>query len=409
MNPYIIIGVGFVLILIVEKLWPRNKLIKKEGWMLRAITFNIIQLGIVLIGSYTWETYFHGSSLFKLPWTPFYNGLFAYVCATWVFYHWHFLRHENNALWLIIHQFHHSPQRLEAITAFYKHPLEVFSNSIIMGVLTSPILGLDPMTNAWLTIFLAIAEFFYHANIKTPYWLGFIIQRPESHLFHHMEDKQFTYNYGDLPIWDILNGTFWNPTDEDLNGIKTGFSNNREILVWDMLTFKNVLDERPKSLPTDLIKCFFISLLFLLGILSITGVVFNAPLLKGIGMASVASPLPFVFSAYQGVETFSTEFTIEGTFKNKSTSMIKVDHILYGKLKGPYNRRNVIGAVFSHGPFFDNLNMIKIRQQILYWGFCEGHLTKEFEIDGDLTKIIIHIISKTKYNENKSWIMEINC
>jgi sterol desaturase/sphingolipid hydroxylase (fatty acid hydroxylase superfamily) len=409
MNPYIIIGIGLVLVLVIEKLFPRIKLVKKEGWMFRALTFNAIQLGIVLLGSYTWETYLDFPSLFKLPWSPFKNGLFAYVCATWVFYYWHYLRHENNGLWLVLHQFHHSPVRLEAITAFYKHPLEVFSNSIIMGVLTSPILGLDANTNAWLTIFLAIAEFFYHANIKTPYWLGFFIQRPESHLFHHMEDRQYTYNYGDLPIWDILNGTFWNPTDEDLEGVKTGFSNNREVLVWPMLKFKNVLEERPKHLPQDLLKCFFINLLFLLGVLSILGVIFSAPTLKGIGAASVASPLPFVFSAYQGVETFSTEFTIEGTFQNGTTSMIKVDHILYGKLKGPYNRRNVIGGVFSHGPFFVDSNMIKIRQQILHWGFCEGHLTKEFEIDGNLTKTIIHVRSKTKGNENKSWQMEINC
>lgn len=33
-----------------------------------------------------------------------------------------------------------------------------------------------------------IAELIYHWNINTPYWLGFIFQRPESHRIHHQEN-----------------------------------------------------------------------------------------------------------------------------------------------------------------------------------------------------------------------------
>jgi sterol desaturase/sphingolipid hydroxylase (fatty acid hydroxylase superfamily) len=47
-------------------------------------------------------------------------------------------------------------------------------------------------------------------NIRTPRWLGYLIQRPEAHCIHHQRDVH-AYNYGDLPIWDILFGTFRNP------------------------------------------------------------------------------------------------------------------------------------------------------------------------------------------------------
>ena len=44
--------------------------------------------------------------------------------------------------------------------------------------------------------------------------LGFFFQRPESHLIHHQE-KVHDYNYSDLPIWDMLFGTFRNPREWD--------------------------------------------------------------------------------------------------------------------------------------------------------------------------------------------------
>src|SRR5690349_19000668 len=131
-----IILVGFVIAVIFERWYPRSQLPEKEGWLTRAVIFNLIQVFVVIIGGYTWEVWLEGPSIFKLPWGPFRNGVFAYVCNTWVFYWWHLVRHENNFLWLVFHQFHHSPQRIEAITSFYKHPLEILINSLIITIVT---------------------------------------------------------------------------------------------------------------------------------------------------------------------------------------------------------------------------------------------------------------------------------
>lgn len=407
-NPFVVIFIGLSIAVILEKLFPRTKLPYKEGWILRALVLNAIQLAVVLIGSHTWEIWLEGHSLFKLPWTPFWNGVFAYMVMTYVFYWWHYVRHENNFLWLATHQVHHSPVRIEAITSFYKHPLEIILNSWIVTVVTCPILGLDTQTNAWLIIFQGLAEFFYHLNVSTPYWVGYFIQRPEMHLFHHKEDSQFTWNYGDISLWDLLNGTWFNPSDSEVKKVRTGFSKNRETQLVDMLRWKNVLD-RPKKLPKNLIQCCLISLLFLLGALNLIGVVFNSPQVKGIAAISTASPLPFVFSAYQGVETFSTTFEMEIKLTNGTQRLVPLDHKLYSGLKGPYNRRNVIGAVFSHGPFFVDPKMIKIRDQILNWGFCKGHLMSEFGINEQVKYVIIRIKSKTIGNEGKQWTLHVNC
>ena len=54
------------------------------------------------------------------------------------------------------------------------------------------------------------AGVFQHANIRTPGWLGYIIQRPEQHCVHH-ERGVHAFNYANLPLWDMVFGTFKNP------------------------------------------------------------------------------------------------------------------------------------------------------------------------------------------------------
>ena len=57
-----------------------------------------------------------------------------------------------------------------------------------------------------------LAELVYHWKVRTPAWLGYLFQRPESHCVHHQEGLH-RYNYSDLPLWDMLFGTFRNPRE----------------------------------------------------------------------------------------------------------------------------------------------------------------------------------------------------
>ena len=412
MNTFLIIFLGMLFFGILERLFPHYKLPTKPGWLLRATIFNVVQLLVTILGYYTWERLVAGNgSLFCLDQrlSPFVGGLLAYFINTWIFYWWHRIRHESITVWLLFHQFHHSPERIEVITSFYKHPLEIVCNSIIMSILVYPILGLSIEGNAWLSVFSAFGEFIYHINVATPHWMGYFVQRPEMHCLHHKRNGRWCVNYSDIPLWDILGGTFINPRKP----CKTGFSDDKEEQVYEMLIFKDVLKTSKKEKVMNkkkLFKNFMFSLLVLLGCLSTIGYIAKSDEIKGLGFASGSSPLPFVFSAYNGVETFSTTFELDITFKN-GTNMIKMmDNKLYGMLDGPYNRKNVYGAIFSHGPFFDKPEMIEIRQQVLYWGLCEpGILAKEFEINDDIKETIINVRSKTIGNENKLWSMIVTC
>jgi sterol desaturase/sphingolipid hydroxylase (fatty acid hydroxylase superfamily) len=55
------------------------------------------------------------------------GAILGYFVITFVYYWWHRWRHEVPFLWRWLHQVHHSPARIEIITSFYKHPLEMLS------------------------------------------------------------------------------------------------------------------------------------------------------------------------------------------------------------------------------------------------------------------------------------------
>ncbi len=138
------------------------------------------------------------------------GAILGYVVITFIYYWWHRWRHEVHGLWRWFHQLHHSPQRIEIITSFYKHPFELLANSLLSSLTMYTLLGLSPAAATWTMLATGIAELIYHWNVRTPYWLGFVFQRPESHCVHHQEGLH-RYNFSDLPLWDMLFGTFCNP------------------------------------------------------------------------------------------------------------------------------------------------------------------------------------------------------
>lgn len=164
------------------------------------------------------------------------GGIVGYLVITFIYYWWHRARHEIPLLWRWLHQIHHSAARLETITTFYKHPLEIFINSVLNSLILHVLLGITPAAATLAVAIAGIAELFYHWNMRTPYWLGFFIQRPESHRIHH----QLGYhrnNYSDLPLWDILFGTFENAKSSPT---QCGFTPQHDLRVWSMLLGKNV-------------------------------------------------------------------------------------------------------------------------------------------------------------------------
>lgn len=90
------------------------------------------------------------------------------------------------------------------------HPLEMIVYAILQLFVTVIVLGLDPLAAALVGYLIAFNGYFQHWNVRTPQWIGYFIQRPESHCVHHRLGVDY-YNYADFPPRDMLFGTFRNP------------------------------------------------------------------------------------------------------------------------------------------------------------------------------------------------------
>jgi sterol desaturase/sphingolipid hydroxylase (fatty acid hydroxylase superfamily) len=72
------------------------------------------------------------------------------------------------------------------------------------------VLGLEPVAAALVGYLIAFNGMFQHWNVRTPQWVGYIIQRPEAHCVHHRLGFHY-YNFADLSVIDMVFGTFRNP------------------------------------------------------------------------------------------------------------------------------------------------------------------------------------------------------
>lgn len=242
MLPYALIFAFGGIFLVLARVAPGRALPASSDWYLRAVAINLVQLAIVLLGGISWTVWMQGASLFSLDGAmhPSLQGFCCWTAGTFVFYWWHRARHRSQWLWQGLHQIHHSASRIETFTAFYKHPLEIALNSMLSTAIIFPLLGASLEAAPWYSVFAALGEFYYHANIRTPRWTGWFLQRPEHHSIHHQRDLH-DFNYGDITWWDRLFGTF---RDAENFTPACGFEEGREQRLWEMIAFRDVNPEK---------------------------------------------------------------------------------------------------------------------------------------------------------------------
>ena len=235
--PVLIVLCIAIAMLAVELAAPGRRWPQVSGRIARAFLLNAVQIGAVFLTGVTWDLWFPQLRLWDLQHLGTIPGaVIGYLAITFVYYWWHRARHEIGFLWRWFHQVHHSPQRIEVLTSFYKHPLELIANGALSSFILYVVVGLSPAAASVAVTLTGLAELFYHWNVKTPYWLGFFIQRPESHCIHH-RDGWHRSNYSDLPLWDMLFGTFENPRKFEE---ACGFGPEREIQLPAMLLGRDV-------------------------------------------------------------------------------------------------------------------------------------------------------------------------
>ena len=243
-----LLGVGvpllFVLLLWVEARRPARTFESMPRWRWIGATFFVLTL---VIGSVTPlfipSAYLKSHSVLDLSGLGLW-GLPVGVLATTLFGYWlHRAEHRFAWLWRATHQLHHSPVRVDLLGAFYAHPLEVAVKVALSTLVGAFLLGLVPLVTAAVGLVTAALSMFQHWNIHTPRALGYFVQRPESHCLHHERDVH-ARNFGDLPLWDMVFGTFHNP--QRFEGT-VGFDGSRSTRLVEMLLMRDV--NRQTRLP----------------------------------------------------------------------------------------------------------------------------------------------------------------
>jgi sterol desaturase/sphingolipid hydroxylase (fatty acid hydroxylase superfamily) len=184
---------------------------KPRFWRLRATLVTVLTVGIATFVALAWATILGPLHVFDLSGLGVGWGAVVGILVYELLHYWyHRAAHHFDWLWRNAHQMHHSAESLDAFGANWLHPLDTIMFATLSSVVFFPLLGLGAEAGVIGALFLTFNAMFQHANIRTPKWLGYFIQRPESHGVHHARGVH-RYNYSDLPLWDILFGTFRNP------------------------------------------------------------------------------------------------------------------------------------------------------------------------------------------------------
>jgi sterol desaturase/sphingolipid hydroxylase (fatty acid hydroxylase superfamily) len=177
--PTVLTLLSALIFLTLERVRPGRELPNSKGWYARAALINLCQVAITFGTNKLWIELFSGASLVKLAaWnTPVLEGFVGWLVGTFFFYWWHRIRHLDG-FWHVFHQVHHSPARIEAITSFYKHPIEILADSALAAAILYLLLGASLEGALWFNFFAATGEFFYHSNFRSPRWSSILSRRP---------------------------------------------------------------------------------------------------------------------------------------------------------------------------------------------------------------------------------------
>ncbi len=233
---YIVFAIYGVL-MIWEALFPARTLPKIKFWKLKGI---LAFAFFFFLSSYLplfWDGFLANYQIFDLTelgtvWGAL-VGILIYQLGLYI---WHRLMHKSDILWRIFHQMHHSAERLDSYGAFYFSPMDMIGFTFLSSMSLVVIAGFTPESTTLFILGSTFMSIFQHSNIKTPLWLGYIIQRPEAHAIHHARGIH-AFNYSDIPLFDMLFGTFKNPRKYEH---EAGFYNGASAKVKDMLLFREI-------------------------------------------------------------------------------------------------------------------------------------------------------------------------
>jgi sterol desaturase/sphingolipid hydroxylase (fatty acid hydroxylase superfamily) len=192
-----------------ERILPGYRYTERPLWVLRGVGWFAVAFLVGSIVPMWTDAWLAEHALMDLSGWGLWGVLPAALAYQLIGYFWHRAMHEVPFLWRL-HQTHHASERIDMWSALRFHPLDIAGWTVITSVSAIFLFGIS-LEAALLHAFLANAmAWFGHTNIRTPRWLGYIIARPENHALHHARHIH-RKNYADLPLIDMLFGTFENP------------------------------------------------------------------------------------------------------------------------------------------------------------------------------------------------------
>jgi sterol desaturase/sphingolipid hydroxylase (fatty acid hydroxylase superfamily) len=185
------------------------------NWKLKGLAFAALYFSIATFAPLMWDGLLGQYQLADgsaLPlWAQIATG---FLVLQLLIYAWHRTMHNVQPLWRWLHQMHHSAERVDIWGAFYFHPFDMIGWALLGSMALVLGIGLTAEAAIAVSLLATFCSMFQHANIRTPRWLGYLITRPESHSVHHQRGLH-AYNYGDIPLFDMIFGTFRNPREFD--------------------------------------------------------------------------------------------------------------------------------------------------------------------------------------------------
>jgi len=228
-----------------ETLAPGRVLPRVPGWRVRGLLSLTLYFYLTTYLPLLWDGTLAQYQLFDLRGWGVAGGAAAGVLAyELAVYLWHRAMHGSKLLWRVFHQMHHSAERVDTYGAFYFSPLDMAGWALVGSLVLVVGFGVSPGATTVVLLTTAFLGVFQHTNVRTPRWLGYLIQRPESHTVHHAKGLH-AHNYSDFPFWDLCFGTFRNPAGYEH---ETGFHPGASARVWEMLSFRDV------SEPADAVE-----------------------------------------------------------------------------------------------------------------------------------------------------------
>lgn len=155
-------------------------------------------------------------------------------------------------------------------------------------------------------------------------------------------------------------------------------------------------------------------ILLVVGLAQMTGDLLGIAALKGVGAATMISPAPKVFTAHKGHETYSAMYVLEWTDKSGAEGKLMITPELYARVLGPYQRRNVYGAVLSYGPVMSTDPSGKpMFDQVSRFALCgEAPLLREVGINPDSVSgnVSVRFIPRQEVDMgNLPRLLEVSC